>query len=218
MAPMKCNRPRSVSSLDTDFSTANLPKFVIRSLVDQYESQKHLNDERKKRISSMRKVYGNIERDKIKRYNSVKELNENKSVNFKEELKSSSSEHDNFILSQNNVTSNSKDAELKDFKLNPMQDKKCKESKKRDKTAVNKCNEASLDTAKNLDRYIKNLKQTLREKSTQLKLDLPPLCQCNLNQATSWWENDWSACANNCLFYKNPKGDIFKNKLKTLDY
>ena len=50
-------------------NTSSLPNFVIRSLVDQYESKKHLNDQRKKRISSMRKVYSNIERDKIKKYN-----------------------------------------------------------------------------------------------------------------------------------------------------
>ncbi len=67
---------RSLSQ--TSVSTSNLPNFVIRSLVDEYESKKQLSDERMKRISSMRKIYSNIERDKIKKFNSVKDLSENK--------------------------------------------------------------------------------------------------------------------------------------------
>ena len=198
----KTERSRSVASFES-MSTSSLPNFVIRSLVDQYESKKHLNDQRKKRISSMRKVYSNIERDKIKKYNSVKDLNENKSVNFKDELKA----HDkiNVMPTQNKVT-----VDLKDFNLEKNQSNKnvttlaiLNENMRIKKSAKNI---DAINTEKNIVRYIKHLKQKLKEKTSQLKLDLPPLCQCNFNQVNSLWENDWNSCANNCLFYKNPKG------------
>jgi hypothetical protein len=59
----------------------------------------------------------------------------------------------------------------------------------------------------NIDHYIQYLKQMVKDKATQHKLDLPPLCQCNLE--SNIWENDWNQCANNCIFYKNPKGILF---------
>lgn len=62
------SRSRSASTFESSFSASDqLPKFVIHSMIDQYESNKQLSDERKRRISSMRKIYGNIERDKIKK-------------------------------------------------------------------------------------------------------------------------------------------------------
>lgn len=61
----------------------------------------------------------------------------------------------------------------------------------------------------NLDKYIRYLKQILKEKSFHSKIEIPPLCQCNLISncnKSSILDYDWNKCANNCLFYKNPKG------------
>ena len=67
--------------------------------------------------------------------------------------------------------------------------------------------------------YISYLKQVLREKCALLKVSVPPLCQCNVSKgssssnsrssgerSSSVWDKDWNACANNCVFYNNPKG------------
>lgn len=63
----------------------------------------------------------------------------------------------------------------------------------------------SKKSAPSLDRYIHYLKQMIKEKSQQQKRDIPTLCQCNC-LATFIWETDWNTCANNCIFYNNPKG------------
>ena len=63
-----------------------------------------------------------------------------------------------------------------------------------------------------IDRYIKRLKKLLKEKSLKSKIEVPALCQCNyFNDETlknEAWDIDWNMCANNCLFYNNPKGLI----------
>ena len=67
-----------------------------------------------------------------------------------------------------------------------------------------------MDTDKvaavNMDRYIQHLKQLLKKKASMLKYEIPAVCQCN-NLAAFLWETDWNTCANNCIFYKNPKGE-----------
>lgn len=51
-------------------------------------------------------------------------------------------------------------------------------------------------------RYIKALRSMLKEKIERLKIDVPPLCSCG----NDIWATHPDLCANNCIFYKNPKG------------
>ena len=53
-----------------------------------------------------------------------------------------------------------------------------------------------------MDRYIQALRARLKEKLESRKVDVPPLCACGL----SLWDTSPETCANNCIFYKNPKG------------
>ena len=137
---------------------------------------------------------------KIQKNNSshleFKDSNETKSNNC-------TNEAERYDRIRPNISLN-KSTNLKDFELEQVISKK--ETKKKSKKLPNK-NEKELE--KDIIRYIKHLKQTLKEKSPHLK-DFPPLCQCNMNQLTLW-ENDWNTCANNCLFYKNPKGKILNS-------
>ena len=55
------------------------------------------------------------------------------------------------------------------------------------------------------DRYIEALKARLKEQLKSRKIDVPPLCACGL----SLWDTCPETCANNCIFYKNPKGIQF---------
>ncbi|XP_022093181.1 trichohyalin-like isoform X2 [Acanthaster planci] len=52
-----------------------------------------------------------------------------------------------------------------------------------------------------MNRYIRALKATMREKIQQMGVEVPPLCACG----PSVWDANPDTCANNCLFYKNPK-------------
>uniref|UniRef100_A0A3Q1FKX5 Coiled-coil domain containing 15 n=1 Tax=Acanthochromis polyacanthus TaxID=80966 RepID=A0A3Q1FKX5_9TELE len=50
-------------------------------------------------------------------------------------------------------------------------------------------------------RFIEALRARMKERLSQAKLDLPPLCCC----ASSFWDSHPDTCANNCVFHNNPK-------------
>ncbi|XP_036435717.1 coiled-coil domain-containing protein 15 [Colossoma macropomum] len=50
-------------------------------------------------------------------------------------------------------------------------------------------------------RYIEALRAQMKEKLEQEKVELPPLCCCG----DSFWDSHPDTCANNCVFYNNPK-------------
>lgn len=49
--------------------------------------------------------------------------------------------------------------------------------------------------------FIDALRARMKERLSQGKLDLPPLCCC----ASSFWDSHPDTCANNCVFHNNPK-------------
>ena len=59
-----------------------------------------------------------------------------------------------------------------------------------------------LQKTQEMDRYIQALRARLKEQVESRKLDVPPLCACGL----TLWDASPDTCANNCSFYKNPKG------------
>lgn len=61
-----------------------------------------------------------------------------------------------------------------------------------------------LQTAREMERYVEALRARLRERLFGRHAHVPPLCSC----VSSLWETDPQSCANNCPFYKNPKGII----------
>ncbi|KAK5858308.1 hypothetical protein PBY51_002456 [Eleginops maclovinus] len=50
-------------------------------------------------------------------------------------------------------------------------------------------------------RFIEALRARMKERMSQEKLEPPPLCCC----ASSFWDSHPDTCANNCVFYNNPK-------------
>lgn len=62
-----------------------------------------------------------------------------------------------------------------------------------------------LQKSQEMDRYIQALRARLKEQLKTKKLDVPPLCACGL----SLWDATPDTCANNCIFYKNPKGTVY---------
>lgn len=51
-------------------------------------------------------------------------------------------------------------------------------------------------------RFLEALKARLKERLSQVQVELPPLCFC----AASFWDTHPDTCANNCVFRNNPKG------------
>ncbi|KAM9846446.1 coiled-coil domain-containing protein 15 [Aulostomus maculatus] len=64
-------------------------------------------------------------------------------------------------------------------------------------------------------RYIGALRARVKERLSQGKQDLPPLCCC----ASSFWDSHPDTCANNCVFHNNPKAYALalQSALKGLD-
>ena len=54
---------------------------------------------------------------------------------------------------------------------------------------------------KETERYIDALRAVLKERLQQKKVKLPPLCSCG----PTVWDANPDTCANNCIFYQNPK-------------
>ena len=61
-----------------------------------------------------------------------------------------------------------------------------------------------LQSATEMERYVEALQAQLKERVSKCRTRLPPLCSCG----PSIWDADPQTCANNCPFYKNPKGMV----------
>jgi hypothetical protein len=187
--------------------TKSVPNLAILCLNDEHQSE-----QRKHRISSTRKLYGNIERDKVKR---VRVLKKNMPLEDKEILEIAKVEEEKQKKEKERkrvekIWLKNKESLKQIAQIKIEEQKKeliidnhssYKESKKDSSSKMRHIQNS------NIDHYIQYLKQMVKDKAIQHKLDLPPLCQCNLE--SNIWENDWNQCANNCIFYKNPKGISF---------
>ena len=60
-----------------------------------------------------------------------------------------------------------------------------------------------LQRAKEMERYIDALKGRLRDRLALKNASVPPLCSCS---GPSVWDAGPDSCANNCVFYRNPRG------------
>lgn len=64
-----------------------------------------------------------------------------------------------------------------------------------------------LQKSRENERYVEALQARFREKLQSRQFSIPPLCSCG----TSVWDTNPFTCANNCPFYRNPKGDFHCN-------
>ncbi|XP_038163400.1 coiled-coil domain-containing protein 15 isoform X1 [Cyprinodon tularosa] len=64
-------------------------------------------------------------------------------------------------------------------------------------------------------RFVESLRAQLKERLSQTKLELPPLCCC----ASSFWDSHPDTCANNCSFHNNPRAyaKALRSALVSLD-
>ncbi|XP_070699866.1 coiled-coil domain-containing protein 15 [Pempheris klunzingeri] len=57
------------------------------------------------------------------------------------------------------------------------------------------------EKGKEASRFIDALRAQMKERVSQEKMELPPLCCC----ASSFWDSHPDTCANNCIFHNNPR-------------
>ena len=64
-----------------------------------------------------------------------------------------------------------------------------------------------LQVARETERYLEALKAQLRDRLAASRTCPPPLCSCG----SSLWDTDPLTCANNCPFYRNPRGEDYSH-------
>ncbi|RNA33157.1 coiled-coil domain-containing 15-like [Brachionus plicatilis] len=211
-----CHLKRPKSALDlsqaskstTSFTCSedNLSNFALKTI----ENDTNKREQYKKRIKSTRKIYSNRERDQVRSELVIKNFKteaaqnvpkktEKKKLNTKSNVKIEKNEE---CVHAPKMDSNQ---ELKIFvsqdpeKEHPVL---CKPKLARKLAGCQKAGQSKLEN------YIGYMKEVLREKSSLNKMQIPPICQCHLNSGSNSpliWEIDFTKCANNCLFYQNPK-------------
>ena len=195
---------KSINSLNSLLIEPN--EILVRSLRSDLHIIEKQKVEAQKRISLVRKTYGILERQNASKLKQLQEESEQKSTAllscFPQRTQEKSTENDETIEELFEGTCEGRGYSPTNF---------FKKNKKRVSQQV-KVKKSSQETdseskkSPSLNRCIHYLKQMIKEKSEQQNADIPTLCQCN-SLATLIWKTDWNTCANNCVFYNNPKGN-----------
>ncbi|ELU10015.1 hypothetical protein CAPTEDRAFT_221405 [Capitella teleta] len=152
-----------------------------------------VNEEEKIRAQSQlvmyRRLFMDIEREQVKE--NIRRRKHRKKIQMLKKAAENEREHLE-KLAQEIIDPEEREEEIQ-------REENEKEEEKRDVQVEEKVRE---EKGREAERYLEALKQNLREKIAQKGTDLPPLCCC----ADSVWDTNPQTCANNCVFYRNPKG------------
>ncbi|NP_001090154.1 coiled-coil domain containing 15 S homeolog [Xenopus laevis] len=169
------------------FSTDYRAALVLRPGVDEEENRK----QRQNQYLMYRRLFMDIEREQVKEIKRQKE-HEKKIKKIKREREFQRQIEEQQLLDeadQVNENLHEKQTELSNLHNEP-----------------EKQPENGEKTQRNIEyvRYVAALRAQMKEKIQLHKIELPPLCCCGSN----FWESHPDTCANNCVFYKNPKAYV----------
>nr|XP_060461109.1 coiled-coil domain-containing protein 15 isoform X3 [Panthera onca] len=168
------------SRLNTEFQ---IPP-ALQSGVDQEEDKK----ERQKQYLRYRRLFMDIEREQVKEQQRQKE-HQKKAEKIKKKKEQQRYAEEQRILRMN-------------FHEEP-----CSGEKMSEKIAqlqleeVKGAREKQQQREKECQRYTEALRAQIQEKMQLYNTTLPPLCCCG----PDFWDAHPDTCANNCIFYKNPR-------------
>uniref|UniRef100_A0A8C9D3F0 Coiled-coil domain containing 15 n=1 Tax=Panthera leo TaxID=9689 RepID=A0A8C9D3F0_PANLE len=168
------------SRLNTEFQ---IPP-ALQSGVDQEEDKK----ERQKQYLRYRRLFMDIEREQVKEQQRQKE-HQKKAEKIKKKKEQQRYAEEQRILRMN-------------FHEEP-----CSGEKMSEKIAqlqleeVKGAREKQQQREKECQRYTEALRAQIQEKMQLYNITLPPLCCCG----PDFWDAHPDTCANNCIFYKNPR-------------
>ncbi|XP_038634575.1 coiled-coil domain-containing protein 15 isoform X2 [Scyliorhinus canicula] len=164
------------------FSTDYKAALILRPGVDQEESKK----QRGNQYLMYRRLFMDIEREQVKEHQRQRE-HEKRIAKIKEEKEKLREAEEKRMLRLTHqrelVAESGRIAQLKE-----------EEKQKRAENVKAQRNREST-------RYVEALRAQMMEKIKLQNTDLPPLCCCG----TNFWDSHPDKCANNCVFYKNPK-------------
>ncbi|KAG8434669.1 hypothetical protein GDO86_012870 [Hymenochirus boettgeri] len=165
------------------FSTDYHAALVLRPGVDEEENRK----QRQKQYHLSRRLFMDIEREQVKEIKRQKE-HEKLISKIKKERELQRNTQERRFLEADQEKHYLHGSECKMLNTEPEMEN------------INEIEE-KLQKTKEYVRYVEALRAQMKEKIRLHKIELPPLCGCG----TDFWDSHPDACANNCVFYKNPK-------------
>uniref|UniRef100_M3XLE5 Coiled-coil domain containing 15 n=1 Tax=Latimeria chalumnae TaxID=7897 RepID=M3XLE5_LATCH len=165
------------------FTTDYRAALVLWPVADPEESKK----QRQNQYLMYRRLFMDIEREQVKEQKRQRD-HQKRLAKIKEEKRKQQQVDELRMLELQGSGSQAKESEKQ---AQCQLEKEKEEAEKKEKAQRNK--EAV--------RYIEALRAQMREKIKLQNIDLPPLCCCGLD----FWDSHPDTCANNCVFYKNPK-------------
>ncbi|XP_075046501.1 coiled-coil domain-containing protein 15 [Mixophyes fleayi] len=173
---MKASYPAGPApAFNTDYHAA----LVLRPGVDEEDDRK----QRQNQYLMYRRLFMDIEREQVKETRKQKE-HERKISKIKSER-----EAERHLEEQRMCNAASHDTRRQSRALEVIREQETTEHKER------------AQRTKEHNRYVEALRAQMKDKMMLHKIELPPLCSCG----SDFWDAHPDTCANNCMFYKNPK-------------
>ncbi|XP_072282233.1 coiled-coil domain-containing protein 15 [Pyxicephalus adspersus] len=174
---MKASYPAGPApAFNTDYRAA----LVLRPGADEEEDRK----QRQNQFLTYRRLFMDIEREQVKETRRQKEHNR-KISKIKRERETER------LLEEERLRSTAQpnlENQTFDIELMKEQERSLEHREKTQKT-------------REFNRYVEALRAQMKDKMLLHNIELPPLCCCG----SDFWDAHPDTCANNCIFYKNPK-------------
>ncbi|MEE6484539.1 hypothetical protein FKM82_013903 [Ascaphus truei] len=175
-----------VPAFNTDYRAA----LVIRPGVDEEENKK----QRQNQYLMYRRLFMDIERGQVKEMRRQKE-HEKKISKIKGEKESQRQ------MEEQRLREVTRQEKLYSCEREPEMSIHIQESEH------GKENIERTQKSKEYIRYVEALRAQMKDKIILHNIELPPLCCCG----SDFWDAHPDTCANNCVFYKNPKDSTVSN-------
>ncbi|XP_029770727.1 coiled-coil domain-containing protein 15 isoform X2 [Suricata suricatta] len=168
------------SRLNTEFQ---IP-LALQSGVDQEEDKK----ERQKQYLRYRRLFMDIERERVKEQQRQKE-HQKKAEKIKKKKEQQRYAKEQRILRMNFLEESRSGEKMSDI-MAQLQLEEVKGAREKQQQREKEC-----------QRYTEALRAQIQEKMRLYNITLPSLCCCG----PDFWDAHPDTCANNCIFYKNPR-------------
>ncbi|CAN2388119.1 Coiled-coil domain-containing protein 15 [Pristimantis euphronides] len=166
----------SAPAYNTDYQAA----LVLRPGVDEEEERK----QRQNQYLMYRRLFMDIEREQVKETRRQKE-HERKISKIKGERESER------LMEEQRLR----------LSAHPSVQRWTRDLKEIQKEVTTKDQKERARKVKQSNRYVEALRAQMKDKMLSHNIELPPLCCCG----SDFWDSHPDTCANNCIFYKNPK-------------
>ncbi|CAF4490565.1 unnamed protein product [Rotaria sp. Silwood2] len=184
--------PSSENTLRRSMSENRLSSFALKALTDSL-TDGLTNVENRKRLQATRALFMTIERRQVKEASLLNK--QNKEMQRLVELKEAERLHQEESLEQKQVPT------IHTISDEPVIDVNSIDPKQLVRIRQQRIHEQKR---RELERYIRALKTSLRERCSKNNINVPTLCSCH----STIWDADPMTCSRNCSFYRNPAGNL----------